>query len=166
MCCQSRKSEIQPGLEPWSSEYHSTTKPLALEQWIFFTCVHACFNSGNLRGISSLNIYNHLSSAPMPELRGSLVRASDQQSWMDLHFLPRCTVLLVTLQLKCSSMQHMYVLMQAESTHNVHIQTTLVDLERKIAAIAQVDSSLNSTSTQEQVMINVLYHIKHILVKQ
>ena len=49
-----------------------------------------------------------------------------------------------------------------------HIQTTFVDLERKIAAIAQVDSSLNSTSTQEQVMISVwlLYLIKHILVKQ
>ena len=44
-----------------------------------------------------------------------------------------------------------------------HIQTTFVDLERKIAAIAQVDSSLNSTSTQEQVMISVwlLYLIAH-----
>ena len=74
-----------------------TTKPLALKQWIFFTC--ACFNSGDLRGISSLNVYNHLSSAPTPELHGSLVRASDQQSWLDLHFLPWCTVLLVTFQL-------------------------------------------------------------------
>lgn len=50
-----------------------------------------------------------------------------------------------------------------DSIHNVPLQTTLIDLERKIAAVAQVDSSLNSTSTLEQVMINVwlLYLIKH-----
>lgn len=50
-----------------------------------------------------------------------------------------------------------------DSIHSVPLQTTLIDLERKIAAIAQVDSSLNSTSSQEQVMINVwlLYLIKH-----
>ena len=55
-----------------------------------------------------------------------------------------------------------YVLVRINAIHN------LVDLERKIAAIAQVDSSLNSTSTQEQVMINVwlLYLIKHVVVQQ
>ena len=55
-----------------------------------------------------------------------------------------------------------YVLVCINAIHN------LVDLERKIAAIAQVDSSLNSTSTQEQVMINVwlLYLIKHVVVQQ
>ena len=55
------------------------------------------------------------------------------------------------------------IYVHTDSIHNAHLQTTLTDLERKIAAIAQVDSSLNSTSTQEQVMINVwlLYLIKH-----
>ena len=55
-----------------------------------------------------------------------------------------------------------YIPVRINAIHN------LVDLERKIAAIAQVDSSLNSTSTQEQVMINVwlLYLIKHVVVQQ
>ena len=58
--------------------------------------------------------------------------------------------------------QYTLILVRINTIHN------LVDLERKIAAIAQVDSSLNSTSTQEQVMINVwlLYLTKHVVVQQ